>query len=40
LFEIYHDWDIVSRESFVKEDEHPGGIRHRHPMNRLVAVKR
>jgi tellurite methyltransferase len=40
LFEIYHDWDIVIRESFVKEDEHPGGIRHRHPMNRLVAVKR
>ncbi len=40
LFEMYDDWKIISQESYVKEDEHPGGIRHRHPMNKLVAVKR
>ena len=40
LFEIYGDWDILTRESFVKEDEHPGNIRHRHPINKLIARKK
>ena len=40
LFEIYGDWDILTRESFVKEDEHPGNISHRHPINKLIARKK
>ncbi len=40
IFEIYGDWNILTRESFVKEDEHPGNIRHRHPINKLIARKK
>ncbi|MFH0816065.1 MAG: methyltransferase domain-containing protein [Methanobacteriota archaeon] len=39
LFELYHDWSILSQESYIKEDEHPGGIRHRHPINKIIARK-
>jgi tellurite methyltransferase len=39
LFEHYHDWDILESSSFEFEDEHPGGIRHRHAGNRLTARK-
>ncbi len=40
LFEIYEDWEILVQESFVKEDEHPGNIRHQHPINKLIARKK
>jgi tellurite methyltransferase len=39
VFEFYNDWEILLRESYILEDEHPGGIRHRHPINKLVARK-
>lgn len=37
LSEIYSAWHIESFESYVKEDEHPHGIRHRHSVNKIVA---
>ena len=37
LFDFYHDWDVLLGRSYILEDEHPGGIRHRHPINQLVA---
>ena len=40
LFELYNDWHILLRRSYVLEDEHPGNIKHRHPINQLVARKR
>jgi len=39
LFEFYEDWSIQLRQSYVLEDQHPGGIRHTHPINKLVARK-
>jgi len=35
----YIDWNIVLYSSFILEDEHPGNIRHRHPVNKIVAQK-
>jgi tellurite methyltransferase len=37
LFARYARWEAVLRRAYVLEDEHPGGIRHRHPVNKLVA---
>jgi tellurite methyltransferase len=37
LFEQYRDWEILLARSYVLEDSHPGGIHHRHPINKLVA---
>lgn len=37
LFTHYQDWETVLARSYVFEDEHPGGIRHRHAVNKLVA---
>ncbi len=39
LFEQYRaaGWELLETRSYVLEDEHPGGIRHRHPINKLVA---
>jgi hypothetical protein len=37
LFEQYRDWEILLARSYVFEDSHPGGIHHRHPINKLVA---
>jgi tellurite methyltransferase len=37
LFEQYTGWSIIERKSYLLEDEHPGGIRHRHAINKLVA---
>jgi tellurite methyltransferase len=37
VFTRYADWETVLAKSYVFEDEHPGGIRHRHPVNKLVA---
>jgi len=39
LFEIYQDWQIILQKSYIKEDEHPGSIKHRHPINKIVAKK-
>jgi tellurite methyltransferase len=39
LFEHYKDWIPCRRESYVLEDQHPGEIQHRHPINKIVARK-
>lgn len=39
LFDIYSDWSVREKSSYVLEDEHPGGIRHRHSINRLIAQR-
>lgn len=37
VLEHYREWRVVEKQSYVFEDEHPGGTRHRHPINKLVA---
>ncbi len=39
LFKVYSQWDLLLRKSYTFRDEHPGGIRHLHSANKLVAVK-
>jgi tellurite methyltransferase len=34
---LYADWEILRARSYLKEDEHPGGIHHRHAIGDLVA---
>ena len=33
----YDDWEIVLCQAYTLEDEHPGGITHAHPVNKIVA---
>jgi tellurite methyltransferase len=33
----YSGWDVELSESYVLEDEHSGGIRHRHHIDKIVA---
>lgn len=40
LFNAYQDWETLLRRSYTLNDEHPGGIRHEHPVNKIVARKR
>lgn len=35
----YRGWNIVQYSSYILEDEHPGNIRHRHPVNKIVAQR-
>ena len=39
LTEWYVDWQIESSESYVMEDEHLDNVKHRHPINKVVAWK-
>ena len=39
LLARYRGWRVEQSRSYVLEDEHPGGIRHRHPINKIVAQK-
>jgi tellurite methyltransferase len=39
LFDFYCDWEVILRRSYILEDEHPGNIKHRHPINQLIARK-
>lgn len=39
LFEQYEDWIPYRRQSYTIDDRHPGGMRHRHPINKIVARK-
>ena len=39
VFSAYSDWQIEMERSYTIEDEHPGGIHHMHPINKLVARK-
>lgn len=37
LFELYGDWAIEQQDSYIRCDEHGAGVRHRHPINKVVA---
>ncbi|MCP4796126.1 MAG: methyltransferase domain-containing protein [Phycisphaeraceae bacterium] len=39
LFDRYEGWEFLIRSSFILEDEHPDGSRHRHPINKILARK-
>ncbi len=39
LLSHYQNWKVDLFRSYIKEDEHPGGFRHRHPINKIVARK-
>ncbi len=39
LFELYKDWEIIFQKSYIDEDEHPGGIKHQHAVNKIIARK-
>lgn len=39
LKELYSDWNIFDYNAYVFEDEHPGGIHHKHAANNIIAVK-
>ncbi len=40
LLERYEGWDVVEWRAYTLQDEHPGGIRHSHAVNKIVARKR
>ncbi len=37
LAELYRGWEIELLRAYVLEDQHPGGIRHRHAIEKVVA---
>ncbi len=37
LFDFYKDWRIVQKRRYILQDEHPGNIKHQHPINKIVA---
>ena len=39
LKEHYDGWTVDEWRAYTLEDEHPGGIRHRHAVNKIVARK-
>lgn len=39
LKELYSDWNIVDFSDYIFEDEHPGGIHHKHAANNIIAIK-
>lgn len=39
LFTLYDGWTIHLQASYQFDDEHPGSMKHRHAVNKLVAQK-
>jgi tellurite methyltransferase len=39
LFDCYRDWLLHRREAYTLNDEHPRGVHHQHPVNKIVAQK-
>ncbi|MEX2283281.1 MAG: methyltransferase domain-containing protein [Gemmatimonadota bacterium] len=37
LAALYRDWQLERADSYRFEDQHPGGIRHQHALNKIVA---
>jgi hypothetical protein len=37
LLAAYRDWHVVLEQAYTLHDEHPGGIRHVHAVNKIVA---
>lgn len=40
IFNAYQDWETLLKRAYTLSDEHPGGVRHEHPVNKIVARKR
>lgn len=40
LKEPYNDWEILSFQSYIFEDEHPGVPKHLHSVNKIAQGKR
>ncbi|HUF12648.1 MAG TPA: methyltransferase domain-containing protein [Longimicrobiales bacterium] len=40
LASLYDGWTMELSESYILHDEHPGGIRHRHAIDKVVARRR
>jgi tellurite methyltransferase len=36
---LYEDWEIIHQNARVFEDEHPGGIKHKHASENIIARK-
>jgi tellurite methyltransferase len=39
LFTHYQDWEIIDRKTYIFEDLHPTGARHKHAGNTIIARK-
>jgi len=39
IFIAYEHWAVEVRESYILSDEHPGGIRHQHAINKVIAQR-
>jgi tellurite methyltransferase len=39
LFSFYSDWNVLTKLSYILDDVHPGGLKHRHPINKIVAQR-
>jgi tellurite methyltransferase len=39
LLRAYAGWEIKESRSYVFEDDHPGGLHHRHALDKLVAKR-
>jgi tellurite methyltransferase len=37
IFDAYRLWEIILKRAYTMRDEHPGGIRHEHSVNKIVA---
>jgi len=37
IFDAYRHWEIILKRAYTMCDEHPGGIRHERPVNKIVA---
>jgi tellurite methyltransferase len=39
LLEQYRGWSVTRWEAYTLEEDHPGGVHHVHPINKIVARK-
>ncbi len=39
ILDMYSDWEIADHQEGTFKDEHPGGIRHEHAYERIIAQK-
>ena len=39
LPDMYKDWEIISHREDTFKDEHPGGVRHEHAFESIIAKR-
>ncbi|HKI79249.1 MAG TPA: methyltransferase domain-containing protein [Ignavibacteriaceae bacterium] len=39
IFNEYSDWEMIENKSYILNDVHPGGIKHKHPINKITCKK-